>query len=126
MSAPEVDMAELGLAVRTNARFDNRIEKALRLLSPRQREILRLRFGIGHTPQELHEVARRFELPYGRVLQIERRALGLLRSYAIIQRADAGLVGRRRPRRQHFTQRQASTTHATAVRRPWLSNPGAS
>lgn len=54
----------------------DRIEEALSLLSPREEEIIRLRFGIGHeTPYTLDEVGKRFDLTRERIRQIEKEAL---------------------------------------------------
>jgi RNA polymerase primary sigma factor len=53
----------------------------LSLLKPREREILRLRFGIGEpTSYTLKEVGKRFGITRERVRQIERKALKKLRA----------------------------------------------
>jgi RNA polymerase primary sigma factor len=54
--------------------------KALRLLTPREREVLRLRFGIGEEREmTLEEVGLRFQVTRERIRQIEGKALRKLR-----------------------------------------------
>ncbi len=56
------------------------IERALRHLRPREAEILRLYFGIGHErPQRLGEIGQHFGLTRERVRQIKQKALCKLR-----------------------------------------------
>lgn len=50
-----------------------------KILSEREREILRLRFGIDCNEHTLREVGEKFGLSYERTRQIERRGLGKLR-----------------------------------------------
>jgi DNA-binding CsgD family transcriptional regulator len=61
-----------------------RIRKVLATLTPREEEVLRMRFGIGvaggHT---LHEVGQDFEVTRERVRQIEGRALRKLRGFGV-------------------------------------------
>jgi RNA polymerase primary sigma factor len=56
------------------------VEKALSTLSPKEKEILRLRFGIGEEGEHtLEEVGRRFSVTRERIRQIETKALRKLR-----------------------------------------------
>jgi RNA polymerase primary sigma factor len=56
------------------------VEKALSTLSPKEKEILRLRFGIGEEGEHtLEEVGRRFAVTRERIRQIETKALRKLR-----------------------------------------------
>ena len=56
------------------------VERALSTLSPKEKEILRLRFGIGETGEHtLEEVGRRFSVTRERIRQIETKALRKLR-----------------------------------------------
>ncbi len=56
------------------------IERALNLLHPREAEITRLYFGIGHEhPLTLEEIGQRFDLTRERVRQIKEKALRKLR-----------------------------------------------
>jgi len=58
-----------------------KIGRALSLLSPREQEIIRMRFGIGYdTVYTLDDVGRRFDLTRERIRQIENRALEKLRN----------------------------------------------
>jgi RNA polymerase primary sigma factor len=57
------------------------IERALASLSPKEAEILRLRFGIGEEGEHtLEEVGQRFDVTRERIRQIEAKALRKLRS----------------------------------------------
>jgi RNA polymerase primary sigma factor len=73
----------------------NEVERALAPLSDREREVLRLRYGLG-TDREytLEEIGRRLSVTRERVRQIESRALQKLRA-AKIRETDAAT--RRRP-----------------------------
>jgi RNA polymerase sigma factor (sigma-70 family) len=85
-------------AVALIAEIARRAQKALRALSPRQRTVLSLRFGLGTSgdePLSLLEIARMLGRSRERVRQIETEALRLIRR-AI---ADDGLVRPRRVRR---------------------------
>jgi RNA polymerase primary sigma factor len=56
------------------------VERALSTLSPKEKEILRLRFGIGESGEHtLEEVGRRFSVTRERIRQIETKALRKLR-----------------------------------------------
>jgi RNA polymerase primary sigma factor len=56
------------------------VERALATLSPKEKEILRLRFGIGEEGEHtLEEVGRRFQVTRERIRQIEAKALRKLR-----------------------------------------------
>jgi RNA polymerase primary sigma factor len=56
------------------------VERALATLSPKEKEILRLRFGIGEEGEHtLEEVGKRFEVTRERIRQIEAKALRKLR-----------------------------------------------
>jgi len=56
------------------------VEKALSMLSPKEKEILRLRFGIGEDGEHtLEEVGQRFAVTRERIRQIEAKALRKLR-----------------------------------------------
>jgi RNA polymerase primary sigma factor len=56
------------------------VERALAMLSPKEKEILRLRFGIGEEGEHtLEEVGRRFAVTRERIRQIEAKALRKLR-----------------------------------------------
>jgi RNA polymerase primary sigma factor len=68
--ADEVLAQDLGTQVR----------QALDRLEPREREVLRLRFGLGdEAPQTLETIGARFGVTRERIRQIERQALGKLR-----------------------------------------------
>jgi RNA polymerase primary sigma factor len=56
------------------------VERALGTLSPKEKEILRLRFGLGQTSEHtLEEVGQHFSLTRERIRQIEVKALRKLR-----------------------------------------------
>jgi RNA polymerase primary sigma factor len=58
----------------------SQVERALGTLSPKEKEILRLRFGIGEEGEHtLEEVGRRFAVTRERIRQIEAKALRKLR-----------------------------------------------
>lgn len=55
-------------------------DHALLVLSPREREVLKMRFGIEYeNPSTLEVVAKRFDLTKERIRQIERDALQRLK-----------------------------------------------
>jgi RNA polymerase primary sigma factor len=65
--------------VRTKVMLFERIRQALTLLTPREEEILRLRFGIGqNTTYTLDEIGKMFNLTRERIRQIEKAALAKL------------------------------------------------
>ncbi len=55
------------------------LRSALETLTPREREILKLRFGMNGRPQSLEEVGRKFGVTRERIRQIEAKALRKLR-----------------------------------------------
>jgi RNA polymerase primary sigma factor len=60
--------------------LEAQLSSVLRTLTPRERRILRLRFGLDdHTPRTLEDIAQEFGLTRERVRQIEARALAKLR-----------------------------------------------
>jgi RNA polymerase primary sigma factor len=74
----------------------NEVERALAPLSDREREVLRLRYGLGADREyTLEEIGRRLSVTRERVRQIESRALQKLR--AAKQREIEDLGSRRRP-----------------------------
>lgn len=63
--------------------FREEVERMLRHLKPREREVVELRFGLGpEEPQTLEEVGRRLKLSRERIRQIEERAKQKLRLMA--------------------------------------------
>jgi len=62
---------------------DHRVETALRALSGREEQILRLRFGIGGRMHALDDLQRQLGGKRPRVQQIQRRALRKLRAAAL-------------------------------------------
>jgi len=72
-----------GEAVRElDAHVRQSIEQVLHKLSPREREVIERRFGLGESlgPQTLQEVGRKFGVTKERVRQIESRAIEKLRN----------------------------------------------
>lgn len=56
------------------------VERALRMLDEREREIVKMRFGIGYQGTfTLNEIGKRFGLTRERIRQIERKALSTIR-----------------------------------------------
>lgn len=67
--------------VALESELNEEVQKALATLPPREEQIVRLRFGIGHpTGLTLREISRMFNLTHERIRQIEVRALERLRS----------------------------------------------
>jgi len=63
-----------------------RTAEALKFLTPREQEVIRMRFGLdGGTEHTLDEVGRRFGLTRERIRQIEAKAMRTLRSAAHVQ-----------------------------------------
>ncbi len=63
-----------------NQDLTTQVERALCMLSPKEKEILRLRFGIGEEGEHtLEEVGKRFAVTRERIRQIEAKALRKLR-----------------------------------------------
>jgi RNA polymerase primary sigma factor len=76
--------------------LSNEVERALAPLSDREREVLRLRYGLGADREyTLEEIGKRLEVTRERVRQIESRALQKLR--ATKQREAESFMSRRRP-----------------------------
>ena len=76
--------------------LSNEVERALAPLSDREREVLRLRYGLGADREyTLEEIGKRLSVTRERVRQIESRALQKLRSAK--ERETAALLARRRP-----------------------------
>jgi RNA polymerase primary sigma factor len=74
--------------------LSNEVERALAPLSDREREVLRLRYGLGADREyTLEEIGKRLSVTRERVRQIESRALQKLR--ATKQREAAALLNRR-------------------------------
>jgi RNA polymerase primary sigma factor len=71
----------------------HRLQRLLGTLGPREREILRLRFGIdGSEPLTLQEIAQSFSLSRERIRQIEVEALAKLRGRAAAEDLDSHLA----------------------------------
>lgn len=63
-----------------NSEFAKAIDQAISTLTPREEEVLRMRFGLdGGSEHRLDEVAKHFDLTRERIRQIEARALRKLR-----------------------------------------------
>jgi RNA polymerase primary sigma factor len=76
--------------------LSNEVERALAPLSDREKEVLRLRYGLGAEREyTLEEIGKRLSVTRERVRQIESRALQKLR--AVKQREAESLITRRRP-----------------------------
>ena len=72
----------------------NEVERALAPLSDREKEVLRLRYGLGADREyTLEEIGKRLQVTRERVRQIESRALQKLR--ATKQREAAAMLSRR-------------------------------
>ena len=77
------------------ADLSNEVERALEPLSDREKEVLRLRYGLGQEREyTLEEIGRRLSVTRERVRQIESRALQKLRSAK--HREAIAAVGRRK------------------------------
>jgi RNA polymerase primary sigma factor len=76
--------------------LSNEVERALEPLSDREKEVLRLRYGLGADREyTLEEIGKRLSVTRERVRQIESRALQKLRTAK--ERETAALLTRRRP-----------------------------
>jgi RNA polymerase primary sigma factor len=76
--------------------LSNEVERALAPLSDREREVLRLRYGLGADREyTLEEIGKRLAVTRERVRQIESRALQKLRTAK--ERETAAFLTRRRP-----------------------------
>jgi RNA polymerase primary sigma factor len=68
-------------SVMAKVALTQRIRETLSLLTPREEEIIRMRFGIGQeTPHTLDEIGRKFSVTRERIRQIEKEALRKLRN----------------------------------------------
>ncbi|MGH7800606.1 MAG: sigma-70 family RNA polymerase sigma factor [Thermodesulfobacteriota bacterium] len=68
-------------AIVAKAAIPQRIREVLSILTPREQEIIRMRFGIDQeTPHTLDEIGRKFSLTRERIRQIEKEALRKLRN----------------------------------------------
>jgi RNA polymerase primary sigma factor len=68
------------------------LRKLLAMLSPREQEVLELRYGLdGQHPRTLDEVGRKFNITRERIRQIENRSLKRLEMLAQAEKLDPGL-----------------------------------
>ncbi len=72
--APDPDAALMQESLRID------IEEALKILTPREQEIIRCHYGIGRQPQSLDEIAQKMGLTRERVRQIKEKALQKLKT----------------------------------------------
>jgi RNA polymerase primary sigma factor len=73
-------------AVATTMRNET-IRRSLEILSPRQRRVIELRYGLdGETPRTLDEVGRTFSVTRERIRQIENQSLRKLRAPAVLRK----------------------------------------
>jgi RNA polymerase primary sigma factor len=63
-----------------NEMLKNELEKTLSILSPRERQIIELYFGLGGTPLTLEEIGEDYSLTKERIRQIKEKALRKLRN----------------------------------------------
>jgi RNA polymerase primary sigma factor len=76
--------------------LSNEVERALAPLSDREKEVLRLRYGLGAEREyTLEEIGKRLSVTRERIRQIESRALQKLR--AVKEREAVSMLSRRRP-----------------------------
>jgi RNA polymerase primary sigma factor len=76
--------------------LSNEVERALAPLSEREKEVLRLRYGLGADREyTLEEIGKRLSVTRERIRQIESRALQKLR--AVKEREAVSMLSRRRP-----------------------------
>jgi RNA polymerase sigma factor (sigma-70 family) len=74
--------------------LSDELDRLLRVLDEREREILRLRYGLDRTdPRTLDEVGERFNLTRERIRQIEARAMSKLRHPSLADDARSLLIG---------------------------------
>jgi RNA polymerase primary sigma factor len=77
----EVTTPDLILSQREMTREAHRL---IAILSPREQDIIRMRFGIGHTRSyTLEELGRRFSVSRERIRQIEHQALKKLKTHKL-------------------------------------------
>ena len=65
--------------------FNEAIDKALSVLTPREEKVIRLRFGLGGETHTLEEVGRMMNVTRERIRQIESKALRRLRHPSVIR-----------------------------------------
>lgn len=65
---------------RPNDMLKNELDKTLSILSPRERQIIELYFGLGGTPLTLEEIGEDYDLTKERIRQIKEKALRKLRN----------------------------------------------
>jgi len=69
-------------------------DQALQMLAPREKEIIRMRFGIGDDAEHtLEEIGQRFNLSRERIRQLEDKALAKLKRSKKIQELMQSFVG---------------------------------
>ena len=69
-----------------------RVMEVLLTLTPREQEVLRLRYGLsGETPHTLEEVGRRFKVTRERIRQIEAKALRKMRHPSRLRKLEGFL-----------------------------------
>jgi hypothetical protein len=72
------------------------VEAALRVLSRREEEVLRLRFGIGEHSHDRTEVGLRVGIARSRVRQIESKAFQRLRQASLLEFSEIEMEGVKR------------------------------
>lgn len=65
------------------SRLSGAVDEALRRLTPREEQVLRLRYGIGNRMYASAEVGQRIGMSDGRIRVAEARALQKLRAFAV-------------------------------------------
>ena len=72
-----------------NEDLDTKLQEALETLSPREREVLTLRFGLeGNQPHTLEAISQKFGVSRERIRQIERKALYKIRHHVREKRLE--------------------------------------
>jgi RNA polymerase primary sigma factor len=81
------------------------VHEALKNLSPREREVISLRYGLtGGRPHTLQELGAQFKVSRERVRQIERQALKKLRKSRLAEVAGIEMPRRGRPRSREISR----------------------
>lgn len=76
----------------STARLRSQVRRILPTLTPREQQVLRMRFGLDSSEEvTLQQIGRTFDLSRERVRQIEARALSKLRSQAEAEDLDSYL-----------------------------------